>query len=180
MPLQDKNTFWEGAFPLRCRFSRPLSHCTRFRRLSKVEIVLLVESWRELKRVETKRGEVTRRGGHLCRVADNTVWSHWQVASRSSEVNFTKNYTLLFVMLICRLPVFNDALVPLPLIDMKMFSQTEIGRQRSFKVTQTRFLDSKLYSWPLYGFWLKSQKVSSDSLTISVVTARTILSSTRT
>jgi len=96
MPLQDKNTFWEGAFPLRCRFSRPLSHCTRFRRLSKVEIVLLVESWRELKRVETKRGEVTRRGGHLCRVADNTVWSHWQVASRSSEVNFTKNYTLLF------------------------------------------------------------------------------------
>ena len=30
--------------------------------------------------------------GHLCRVADNTVWSHWQVASRSSEVNFTKNY----------------------------------------------------------------------------------------
>ena len=37
-----------------------------------------------------------RQGGHLCRVADNTVWSHWQVASRSSEVNFTKNYTLLF------------------------------------------------------------------------------------
>jgi len=36
-----------------------------------------------------------RRGGHLCRVADNTVWSHWQVASRSSGVNFTKNYTLL-------------------------------------------------------------------------------------
>jgi len=23
-----------------------------------------------------------RRDGHLCRVADNTVWSHWQVASR--------------------------------------------------------------------------------------------------
>jgi len=39
-----------------------------------------------------------RRGGHLCRVADNTVWSHWQVASRSSEVNFTKNYTLLFYL----------------------------------------------------------------------------------
>jgi len=37
-----------------------------------------------------------RRGGHLCRVADNTVWSHWQVVSRSSEVNFTKNYTLLY------------------------------------------------------------------------------------
>ena len=35
--------------------------------------------------------------GHLCRVADNTVWSHWQVASRSSEVNFTKNYTLLYL-----------------------------------------------------------------------------------
>jgi len=32
-----------------------------------------------------------------CRVADNTVWSHWQVASRSSEVNFTKNYTLLYL-----------------------------------------------------------------------------------
>jgi len=30
-------------------------------------------------------------------VADNTVWSHWQVASRSSEVNFTKNYTLLYL-----------------------------------------------------------------------------------
>jgi len=40
-----------------------------------------------------------RRGGHLCRVADNTVWSHWQVASRSSEVNFAKNYTLLFTFL---------------------------------------------------------------------------------
>jgi len=26
------------------------------------------------------------RGGHLCRVADNTVWSHWQVASRSNVV----------------------------------------------------------------------------------------------
>jgi len=25
-----------------------------------------------------------------------TLWSHWQVASRSSEVNFTKNYTLLY------------------------------------------------------------------------------------
>jgi len=37
-----------------------------------------------------------RRGGHLCRVSDNTVWSHWQVAFRSSEVNFTKNYTLLY------------------------------------------------------------------------------------
>jgi len=37
-----------------------------------------------------------RRGGHLCRVADNTVWSHWQVTFRSSEVNFTKNYTLLY------------------------------------------------------------------------------------
>ena len=36
-------------------------------------------------------------GGHLCRVADNTVWSHWQVASRSSEVNFTKNYTLFYL-----------------------------------------------------------------------------------
>ena len=36
-------------------------------------------------------------GGHLCRVADNTVWSHWQVASHSSEVNFTKNYTLLYL-----------------------------------------------------------------------------------
>jgi len=35
-----------------------------------------------------------RRGGHLCRVADNTVLSHWQVASRSSDVNFTKNYSL--------------------------------------------------------------------------------------
>ena len=34
--------------------------------------------------------------GHLCRVADNTVWSYWQVTSRSSEVNFTKNYTLLY------------------------------------------------------------------------------------
>ena len=33
----------------------------------------------------------------LPRVADNTVWSHWQVASRSSEVNFTKNYTLLYL-----------------------------------------------------------------------------------
>ena len=41
-----------------------------------------------------------RRGGHLCRVADNTVWSHWQVASRSSEVNFTKNYTLLYLYLL--------------------------------------------------------------------------------
>jgi len=30
-------------------------------------------------------------------VADNTVWSHWQVASRSSEVNFTKNYMLLYL-----------------------------------------------------------------------------------
>jgi len=40
-----------------------------------------------------------RRGGHLCRVADNTVWSHWQVASRSSEVNFTKKYTLLYLFL---------------------------------------------------------------------------------
>ena len=38
-----------------------------------------------------------RRGGHHCRVADNTVWSHWQVASRSSDVNFTKNYTLLYL-----------------------------------------------------------------------------------
>ena len=28
---------------------------------------------------------------------DNTVWSHWQVASRSSEVNFTKNYALLYL-----------------------------------------------------------------------------------
>jgi len=27
-------------------------------------------------------------GQHLSPVADNTVWSHWQVASRSSEVNF--------------------------------------------------------------------------------------------
>ena len=35
---------------------------------------------------------------HLCRVADNTVWSHLQVASRSSEVNFTKNYTLLYLL----------------------------------------------------------------------------------
>jgi len=26
------------------------------------------------------------------------VWSHWQVASRSSEVNFTKNYTLLYLL----------------------------------------------------------------------------------
>ena len=26
-----------------------------------------------------------------------TLWSHWQVASRSSEVNFTKNYTLLYL-----------------------------------------------------------------------------------
>jgi len=57
-----------------------------------------------------------RRGGHLCRVNNvlikvtlsrqrhcrgtvNTVWSHWQVASRSSEVNFTKNYTLLYLYL---------------------------------------------------------------------------------
>ena len=40
------------------------------------------------------------RGGHLCRVADNTVWSHWQVASHSSEVNVTKNYTLIFFFLI--------------------------------------------------------------------------------
>jgi len=39
-----------------------------------------------------------RRGGHLCRVADNTVWSHWQMASRNSEVNFTKNYTLLYLL----------------------------------------------------------------------------------
>ena len=38
------------------------------------------------------------RHSHLCRVADNTVWSHWQVASRSSEVNFTNNYTLLFFL----------------------------------------------------------------------------------
>ena len=38
-----------------------------------------------------------RRGGHLCRVAGNTVWSYWQVTSRSSEVNFTKNYTLLYL-----------------------------------------------------------------------------------
>jgi len=38
-------------------------------------------------------------GGHLCRMTDNTVWSHWQVASRSSEVNFTKNYTLLYLYL---------------------------------------------------------------------------------
>ena len=40
-----------------------------------------------------------RRSGHLCQVADNTVWSHWQVASRSSEVNFTKNCTLLYLYL---------------------------------------------------------------------------------
>ena len=33
-------------------------------------------------------------------MADNTVWSHWQVASRSSEVNFTKNYTLLYLYLL--------------------------------------------------------------------------------
>ena len=39
-----------------------------------------------------------RRGGHLCRMAGNTVWSHWQVTSRSSEVNFTKNYTLLSLL----------------------------------------------------------------------------------
>jgi len=38
-----------------------------------------------------------RQGGHLCLVAGNTVWSHWQVASRSFEVNFTKNYMLLFL-----------------------------------------------------------------------------------
>jgi len=31
------------------------------------------------------------------RVADNTVRSHWQVASRSSEVNFTKNCMLLYL-----------------------------------------------------------------------------------
>jgi len=30
-----------------------------------------------------------RRDGHLCRVAGNTVWSHWQVASRSSKNSFT-------------------------------------------------------------------------------------------
>ena len=27
------------------------------------------------------------------------VWSHWQVASRSSDVNFTKNYTLLYIII---------------------------------------------------------------------------------
>jgi len=31
-------------------------------------------------------------------VAGNTVWSYWQVTSRSSEVNFTKNYTLLYLL----------------------------------------------------------------------------------
>jgi len=30
------------------------------------------------------------------RGVDNTVWSHWQVASRSSEVNLTKNFSLLY------------------------------------------------------------------------------------
>jgi len=35
-------------------------------------------------------------------VADNTVWSHWQVASRSSEVIFTKNCTLLYLYLLQR------------------------------------------------------------------------------
>jgi len=43
-----------------------------------------------------------RRGGHLCRVADNTVWSHWQVASRSSEVNSRRtirSFTFLFFFL---------------------------------------------------------------------------------
>jgi len=30
-----------------------------------------------------------------------TLWSHWQVASRSSEVNFTKNYTLLYLFYPC-------------------------------------------------------------------------------
>ena len=34
---------------------------------------------------------------HPTEVTDNTVWSHWQVVSRSSEVNFTKNYTLLYL-----------------------------------------------------------------------------------
>jgi len=45
---------------------------------------------------------VWRRGGHLCRVADNTVWSHWQLASHSFEVNFTKNYTLLYLSFVPR------------------------------------------------------------------------------
>jgi len=45
-----------------------------------------------------------RRGGHLCRVAYNTVWSNWQVASRSSEVNSRihlriRSFTFTFIPL---------------------------------------------------------------------------------
>ena len=36
------------------------------------------------------------RGGRLCRVTGNTVWSHWHVNSRSSEMGFINCYTCYY------------------------------------------------------------------------------------
>ena len=36
------------------------------------------------------------RGCRLCRVAGNTVWSHWHVNSRSSEMGFINCYTCYY------------------------------------------------------------------------------------
>ena len=40
--------------------------------------------------------ETLWRGGRLCRVAGNTVWSHWHVNSRSSEMGFINCYTCYY------------------------------------------------------------------------------------
>ena len=53
--------------------------------------------WKNFDNMFIRCDTTHERGGHLCRVAGNAVWSYWQVTSRSSEVNFTKNYTLLYL-----------------------------------------------------------------------------------
>ena len=42
--------------------------------------------------------------GHLCRVADNTVWSHWQVAPHSFEMNSQR--TMRIVLFFNCWPIF--------------------------------------------------------------------------
>ena len=75
------------------------------------------------------------RGGHLCQVTDNTVWSHWQVASHSSELNFTKNYMLLYLFLSCLVSSFNSTIhqaqVPLQIYRCVQFKSVLFYSSRS-------------------------------------------------
>ena len=63
----------------------------------------LVPGWVTVDKSSTNLGNLPGR------VADNTVWSHWQVASRSAEVNFTKRTIRSFTFYLRCRPTYHCA-----------------------------------------------------------------------